>query len=267
MTIYDRIYFSCPRKFQHLISSFLTKIYLPFYLHGLYFFYGKLWYSYTKICLKVAPDRYKNYLFRKIVHHAYQTVPFYRKKWKSHGVHPSEIKTLRDLKKLPILHREDVAKNFTALHSNKTRTVTIKPTSGTTGKPIKVALDRKTTAYRTCMKNDYLKAAGLEVSDLHINVSGDEFALEIDGPIVKKNLKFQEIYFSAYANSEKHFQVLFELIEKHKPKYILCLPSFMYSAAEYAIITNQSICFGTLISDRENLHDFQKKKNRAGIWL
>lgn len=90
---------------------------------------------------------------RQIVTYAYANVPFYHTKFKSAEVSPSDIRSLRDLARLPIIEkaefrlqqREDiVSKDFL---DTKMRDVS---TSGSTGKPFKI--------YMTGKEDDWRKA-------------------------------------------------------------------------------------------------------------
>lgn len=56
-------------------------------------------------------ERYKDKTFRKMVSHAY-TVPLYKKKYKAAGIHPSDIKGIKDISKLPFVSRQDFRENF-----------------------------------------------------------------------------------------------------------------------------------------------------------
>ena len=40
---------------------------------------------------------------KTILQHAYDTVPFYRETWDTADVHPSDLKSLKDLKQFPIV--------------------------------------------------------------------------------------------------------------------------------------------------------------------
>ena len=69
------------------------------------------------------------------VQHAVATVPYYRRKFTEWGVSPTEIQTLEDLKKIPILTKAEVQENLTDLQSNayRPKQITSIGTSGTTG--------------------------------------------------------------------------------------------------------------------------------------
>src|SRR5207244_3503572 len=52
-----------------------------------------------------------------MLHHAYETVPFYRQRFDAAGVKPPDIRTPADLQRLPILTRDDIRNNFEDLVS------------------------------------------------------------------------------------------------------------------------------------------------------
>jgi len=56
-------------------------------------------------------EKYIDKQFRKIVSLAY-TVPIYHKKYKNAGIHPSNIRGVKDIQKLPFVHRSDFNENF-----------------------------------------------------------------------------------------------------------------------------------------------------------
>ncbi|WP_367114302.1 phenylacetate--CoA ligase family protein, partial [Ferroglobus sp.] len=72
-----------------------------------------------------------------VVNHAYRNVPLYKKRMKELGVHPSDIKKLNDISKLPFTTKEDIASNypFGMFAVPLSEIVRIHTSSGTTGKP------------------------------------------------------------------------------------------------------------------------------------
>lgn len=72
-----------------------------------------------------------------LVERVYKTVPFYRKKMEELNVKPSDIKSLKDITKLPFTTKKDLRDNYPygLLSANKSDIVRIHASSGTTGKP------------------------------------------------------------------------------------------------------------------------------------
>jgi len=74
---------------------------------------------------------------QSVVARVYNTVPFYRKRFDEVGVEPDDIRTLKDLLKLPFTYKDNLRENypfgmFTVPMDNVVR---IHASSGTTGKP------------------------------------------------------------------------------------------------------------------------------------
>ena len=49
---------------------------------------------------------------KKIVEYAYENVPFYKKKYDAAGVKPGDIKTLKDIERLPFVEKSDLRDNY-----------------------------------------------------------------------------------------------------------------------------------------------------------
>ena len=55
--------------------------------------------------------KYKDKAFRRVVQNAYNT-PVYHEKYKKAGIRPSDIKGLSDIRKLPMVSKDDLKKGF-----------------------------------------------------------------------------------------------------------------------------------------------------------
>src|SRR5438876_7738979 len=64
-------------------------------------------------------EAYQNAQLRKLIRHAYETVPYYRDQMKKCGVTPEDVQKRSDLAKLPILTKEDVRHNLGRLVSER----------------------------------------------------------------------------------------------------------------------------------------------------
>jgi len=76
---------------------------------------------------------------------AYSFVPYYKKKWDDHGVHPDDFTFLEDIQKFPFTTKEDLRLNypFGMFASPMSDIVRLHASSGTTGKPTVVGYTRK----------------------------------------------------------------------------------------------------------------------------
>jgi phenylacetate-CoA ligase len=82
---------------------------------------------------------------RKLIHHAYGHVAYYRELFDSHGIKPGDIETLEDLQRLPMLTKGHVREYlfFDLLSDNHDkRAIQRIATSGSTGEPFVCYVDR-----------------------------------------------------------------------------------------------------------------------------
>lgn len=82
---------------------------------------------------------------RWTLRHAYDNVPFYRKSFSDHGVHPGDLKEIADLAHFPFTTKQDLRDNypFGMFAVPREQVVRIHASSGTTGKPTVVGYTRE----------------------------------------------------------------------------------------------------------------------------
>jgi phenylacetate-CoA ligase len=80
---------------------------------------------------------------QKILHHAYETAPYYRTLWDEHGIRPNQIQSFADFQRLPLLTKADIRAHEEKLISNQyhAQPLHLKKTTGSTGVPLRVHLD------------------------------------------------------------------------------------------------------------------------------
>lgn len=98
-----------------------------------------------EVLLKRAEQR----VIREI-HNAYANVPYYRKKYDDHGVDISSIRTLDDLRKLPIITKDEIREQFPhGIVSRKYRLEDChySATTGSTGRSLPFVFSKSTFAF------------------------------------------------------------------------------------------------------------------------
>jgi phenylacetate-CoA ligase len=86
----------------------------------------------------------QNKLLRIQLKRVYENNRFYHRKFKDHGVHPSQIRSTDDITKLPFTTRAELEENFEDILSiPMTEVATIRQTSGTTRMPLTIAHSKK----------------------------------------------------------------------------------------------------------------------------
>jgi phenylacetate-CoA ligase len=83
-------------------------------------------------------------LLKKQIQRVYSNSSFYRSKFDKAHIKPSDIKTLKDIAKIPLTSREELEQNFKEVLAVPYSSVaTIRLSSGTTGSPLRIAHTRK----------------------------------------------------------------------------------------------------------------------------
>jgi phenylacetate-CoA ligase len=106
--------------------------------------------------------------------HAYDNVPMYRKRFDAAGVHPDDLKDLKDLAKFPFTYKNDLRDNYPFGLSAvpKEKLVRIHASSGTTGKPTVVVYTRNDIEVWATTLARSLRASGLRAGDIVHNAYG-----------------------------------------------------------------------------------------------
>jgi len=105
---------------------------------------------------------------KKLVSYVYENVPFYRKKMDEIGIKPEHIKTLEDIKNLPVTTKNDLRDNypFGLFAVPMSKVVRIHASSGTTGKPTVVGYTKKDIENWSEMVARIASAGGVSENDI-----------------------------------------------------------------------------------------------------
>jgi phenylacetate-CoA ligase len=104
----------------------------------------------------------------------YATVPFYKKKFDEYGIKPSDLKSLKDLRRLPFTTKIDLRDNYPygLFAVPMEQVVRIHASSGTTGKPTVVGYTRRDINTWAELMARSLAAAGAHKNDIIHNAYG-----------------------------------------------------------------------------------------------
>lgn len=110
---------------------------------------------------------------RNILEHAYAESPYWCQSFKQVGIVPSQIESVDDLRKLPVLEKRTVREQLEdispARFQNERITAT---TGGSTASPMKFYRDRNCQSFREALRMHYWKATGKGIFDRWANIWG-----------------------------------------------------------------------------------------------
>lgn len=108
-------------------------------------------------------EKIQNKMLRRIILHAYKNTVFYRRLWKKHNIDITSIKTVENLKKLPLISKLDLTKNYNQfLTTGLAKRMVMRTTSGTSGVGMKIPFDEKSWDYLEAIYLRSLLAAGYD---------------------------------------------------------------------------------------------------------
>jgi len=174
---------------------------------------------------------------RRLIKHAYETVPYYHRIFRKNKLNFNDIKSLDDLAKLPILSRENVRDEFDALISRgyPRKKMVYGCTGGSTGEPIRFYTTRENRCWSNAARYLAWRWAGFEIGDKFAQV----FGLHLDRPMlqsVKGRIEGQlkrRIALDAYQMSEKAMEQFVEKMKKFKPKVLYGNATSVANLAKY----------------------------------
>jgi phenylacetate-CoA ligase len=207
-------------------------------------------------------EQYQAKKLKQLLRYVYKNVPYYKEVFEKNNLTPNGFETIEDLRKLPILTKEDVIKNFDKLISRKInkKYLELAATSGSTGKPMQFYRDKRDEAIHFAFSRRAFSS---------INVNGFHRKTYIWlTPFIEKGIK--EIYFyephlkrlslSPFFQSLSLLDEYIKFIKQFKPKIICGSPSLLYHLACY-IQENciNDINFKCVVSYFENLFSYQRE--------
>jgi phenylacetate-CoA ligase len=208
---------------------------------------------------------YQDERLREIVAHAYETVPFYRRRFDEHKLKPSDIRGRADLPKLPLLTRDDIRANFDALRSTafSPREMRTGHTSGTTGTPLTVGYDRATVWMTYAVFDRHYRWAGLRMGH-----DGDRIAVargNVIVPLTQKkppfwryNRRQRQLLLSSFHLSTANLPAYFEALAAFQPAVLDGYPSTLYILGKYLLARGQRFPLRAAVTSSETLYDFQR---------
>jgi phenylacetate-CoA ligase len=217
------------------------------------------WYSAREI------EEFQDEKLRRMVRHAYKTVPYYRNAFNDQKLIPDDIKTSEDLCKLPVLTRDDIKKNFRNLISTDFSSKKLKygHTSGTTGSPLEIVYD-STVVYATYAALD----RQYQWAGCRLEKDGDRIAVlrgNVIVPLVQKKPPFwrynrvhNQLLLSSFHLSPENLGAYLEEVEKYQPIVFDGYPSTLYVFAKFLKNTGRKYAAKAVISSSETLYDFQR---------
>ena len=172
---------------------------------------------------------HQNKNLRRIVKYAYDYVPFYHRKLKKNGIKPNDIRTVKDLSRLPVIRKDEMRRNLNSTMSkefdmNKLHKLS---TSGSTGRPLLVVISEQEDDYR---KAKHLTAnifCGQKPRDRYVTITSPSHFGE-----VPKLLRVIGFYNRTFVSVFDDIDTQISIVEKINPNVLAGYSSSLFLLAK-----------------------------------
>ncbi len=217
--------------------------------------------SKTQYCPLTKIREFQEQKLRSLVKHAYENVPYYRRIFEKRGFSPSNIRSIEDLHKIPILAKDDVRRFSRILCAKNMKRFFPVPieTGGTTGKPLRLYGDARQLDWHMAVVWRYRNWAGFRYGDKWVEMRYKFSDLEQKTRLgVRYSVKGNTLYLSSFHLSQKTLPDYVMLIEKFEPKALYGFPSMLYVLARYILSHGFKVNIGAIFTSSETLLIWQR---------
>jgi phenylacetate-CoA ligase len=211
---------------------------------------------------------------RKLLKHAYDTVPFYRRRFKQEGITPADIRKPRDIVNLPLVTKDDLRHSLDSMISRKFSREDLIPgnTGGSTGMPVKLYRGKVSTGWASACMLRYNEWIGVSPGQPTMTIGGGSLGGILREESLRDVLtKIRDMiegryFFQAFELSEDALRHISRVVESQGINVARGYPSALHILAKFAEehdtqLENIDICSTTA----ERLFNFQKEEIERGL--
>ncbi len=174
---------------------------------------------------------------KQLIHHAYDTVPYYHRIFNERGLKADDIKTVEDLGKLPVLKKGTIMHNWNNNISNyyPRRKLILSNTGGSTGETLRFYVTKENREWSWATRLRSYRWAGFEVGDRYAYLWG----LRIDVPRFTsfrskiENVIRKRLLLNCFLMTEQTLKEYARKLIAFKPKVIYGYAHFVYLLAKF----------------------------------
>jgi phenylacetate-CoA ligase len=206
---------------------------------------------------------YQDEQLRVLIRHAYNKVPYYRRRMSELRLTPKDIKKFSDLHKLPILKKIDIKENFRDLICPSYKGFFLRHghTSGTTGSPMDVCYNIRACVVHHVADWRQKSWAGLKYGEPYASIQGrTTVPIERDKPpFWRKNYINNQLFLSSFHLKEKNIPYYFDKMAKDGIQFIEGYPSTIYILALFCRKKGQKFPMKAVLTSSETIFDYQRE--------
>lgn len=217
------------------------------------------WYS------QLVIEEYQNIKLAELVKYSFDNIPYYNELFTKENLLPSDIKTLADINKIPILTKEIVrSRNKDLVNPNFTKSVIKSHTSGSTGKALDFLFSKDAIKYRWALWFRHKERFGISPNDAYATFTG-LVAVPINQkkpPFWRENYAMKQTIFTMHHISREKVRPIVKRLNKDGFVYYSGYPSILYALATLIEDANLEITSPpkVIFTGAETLLENQRKR-------
>ncbi len=202
---------------------------------------------------------------RRLINHAYWHVPYYREVMEREGLRPEDIRNLADLARMPFLDKQDVRENlYFDLMSDRHRKKDVYrvTTSGSTGQPLTVWVDRHQLEFRWAATLRSQQWTGYRFGDRTVRLWHQTIGME-RRQILKERLDAwmcRRRFIPAFEMNAAGLKRMQSVIRRHRPRFLDgYAESFHYLARAGLDTSLRDLSIRGIMSSAQTLDDDSRR--------
>lgn len=198
-----------------------------------------------------------------LVKFAYEEVPYYRSILKKVDLHPNDIRTPADFRRIPILTKEEFKRNIPRMAAiNYKSNYSIAKTSGSTGMPLEFLKDNTSFCYsQAAMYRGHIWH-GAQMGELEAMLWGIPVTMKKRLVVKSRDMLLNRFRERTYNLTGEVFEDFYHKCKRARPSYLMGYTSMVYQFAYYLRekkLDGQSLRFKMVKCTSETIHPHQRK--------
>lgn len=208
-------------------------------------------------------DQWQNEQLSKLIKHAYTQTEYYKKIFIDLGLTPNDIKSRKDLCKLPVLTKKDIRNNYNDLIPKNIDTIPHKKasTGGSTGDPLVYLLDNRSWSFSNANNIFNWERTGYQYGEKYIALGSSSLFVE-NKRSIKHRLYYRlksKIGLNGINMSDDVCSNYVSLFQSKNIRFIYGYASAIYLLAKYVINNNVSLDIHACLPTSEVLNDHYRE--------
>jgi phenylacetate-CoA ligase len=270
-----RIYERTPHWLKELSGLVCSRL-PPLLIYGREFIFYKKFLEKSQWWSKEQLTQYQITSLRRLIDHAYQNVPYYRRILIERNLTPAKFSSLADLRKLPLLTKEIIQEHFEDLIAKNIprRAMKLVTTGGTSNNQLRFYIEKETSLKEWAFMTTQWERVNFRLDDKRLVLRGRPIDPCRNDGLWEYDPLTRECRLSVYHLTEENLFKYVEVMKKFSPDFIHGYPSAVAIFAQFIIenkIKNLPPIKGVLCGS-EAILDHQKKliekafKTRLFTW-